>query len=318
MVKTLYCSPDLRSCIYTDVSDHLRVAVITKRDPSALRKASRNQKDERLTFLSSQLSAAHLHCTTYEKKAFAAVQTIWRLKYMPTCSDAVNRSTDNLNLLFPFHHTAVEPSLWRHKVLETILWALYLFVLLYALKHVPGELNNLQDITTRWMRGCRHVGGRSHLLSVAKHLSKTQVSMIQTAPTDPGPAVTMFILLEVQRTFEVYPVSVLVDYDGLLCVNQGIWIPDHADNVKAKVLTLKHAVQAGYRGSDAAKAISREQYISDGLTIECKDFIANRRFYLLSHSSSYVPWPLSTTLHALSPNKILTLTTYFRVLAKTL
>lgn len=134
-------------------------------------------------------------------------------------------------------------------------------MLSYTIKYVLGVLKSPADIMIRWMRGYRHVSGRSHRVSVAARLSKTQLPMIPTTATNAAPLVLRFILLEAQRIPEAKPVSALADDDGLLRMNGRVWIRNQADDVTVNLLTLAHAGESCHRGSNGAAAILREQYV---------------------------------------------------------
>lgn len=114
MATTAQRSPALRLCVYTDASDYFCAATVTQTNDLELCKATQNQKHEPLALFSSRFFIAQIHWTTYEKEAFAVVQTFRMLNYILSFSETVTISTDHRNLLFTFHPIAVEPNLGRN------------------------------------------------------------------------------------------------------------------------------------------------------------------------------------------------------------
>lgn len=142
---------------------------------------------------------------------------------------------------------------------------------------------------TWWMRGYRRVGGRSQRLPMAAHLSRTKAPMVPTAPTNAASSLSHSIVLEAQRNSEAQPASVVADEYRLLHTDGRVWVPDHANNIKVKLLTLTRAGQAGHRGSNVTAEILRKAYVWSVLNVNCKDFVASFLLCILSRSSSYVP-----------------------------
>lgn len=69
-----------------------------------------------------------------------------RLNYLFSCHDSSVVYTDNRNVLFDFHPVDIKPNLGRHKVLEVVRCALFLFDFTYKILHVPGDENVIADI----------------------------------------------------------------------------------------------------------------------------------------------------------------------------
>lgn len=303
VVKTAHRNPEMHLCVHSDASDAYWAAAVTQCDAKELLKPINEQRHEPLAFLSGQFSGAQEHWSTYEKEAFAVVQTFRRLNYLLGCSDHVTIFTDHRNLLFTFHPTAVEPSLGRHKVLKVIRWALYLSAFSYTIEHVPGELNTMADIMTRWMRGYRNstpIPQRVSRIKIA-----TGESLVPTVPDNQAEWPSRDEILEAQRIGSKRNSDFTSDDDGLLRINDKVWIPDEADELKMKLLIVAHAGQAGHRGGEATCASLREVFTWTGIVTDVKDFVANCLLCVLSRSGSKVPRPLATTLHATKPNNVL-------------
>lgn len=301
MVKTAHRDPALRLCIYTDASDSFWAAAVTQCPDQELRKPVSDQQHDPLAFLSGAFNATQQHWSTFEKEAFAVVETFRRLNYMLSCSNMVSVFTDHRNLLFTFHPTALEPSLGRHKVFKVVRWALFLSAFSYRIEHVPGELNIIADIMTRWMRGYRR---RAPHQRVARLECTNGACMVPTAPTKPSEWPSRTTLKAAQNGHEP-PRGSTTDEDGLLRVDGKVWVPKGNDEMKIKLLTIAHAGQAGHRGADATVAAIREEFVWNGVTTDAREFVSNCLLCVLSRSGSAVPRPLSQTLHATKPNDVL-------------
>lgn len=303
VVKTSHRDPSMHICVHSDASDAFWAAAVTQCNHDELVKPPTDQQHQPLAFLSSAFSGAQEHWSTYEKEAFAVVETFRRLNYMLACADNVTVFTDHRNLLFTFHPTAVEPSLGRHKVLKVIRWALYLSAFSYTIEHIPGELNTLADIMTRWMRGYRRVIPTTR--RVARLQLGTGPDMVPTAPQRSADWPSRETILAVHSNTDAKPAGAALDEDGLVRVNNKIWVPDEADHLKLKLLTVAHAGQAGHRGVDATAASLREEFTWRKIQIDAKDFVSNCLLCILSRTGSKIPRPLSITLHGSRPNEVL-------------
>lgn len=300
VVKTSHPDPQLRLCVHSDASEHFWAVAVTQCPDEELRKQITKQNHQPLAFLSGAFNEAQEHWSTYEKEAFAVVQAFRRLNYLLGCAARVTVFTDHRNLLFAFHPTVVEPSLGRHKVLKVIRWALYLSAFAYDIEHVPGDLNTMADIMTRWMRGYRRA------TPTTKRVGRIQQSeSVPTVPRDNTSWPTLEGIASAQQLVQTKPKNATTDDDGLLRIEGKVWVPDTDDGLKLKLLTVAHAGQAGHRGGEATAATLREEFIWKGLTTDARDFVSNCLLCMLSRSGAKIPRPLSNTLHASKPNEVL-------------
>lgn len=182
VVKTAHQNPVLRICVHSDASNAHWVAAVTQCKERKLMKSILDQEHQPLTFLSAPFPSAQEHWSTYQKEAFAIVETFRRFNYLLACSDNVTSFTDHRNLLFIFHPTAVEPFLGRHKVLKVIRWAFYLSAFSYTIEHILGRVNTVADSMTKWMRGYRSADRAAGRISRLRNPSVR--GMVPTAPPD--------------------------------------------------------------------------------------------------------------------------------------
>lgn len=94
----------------------------------------------------------------------------------------------------------------------------------------------------------------------------------------------------------------MANEDGLLRVNDNMWIPVGADSLMVTSLTMTHTEKAGNRGGEAAVASLRQEFTWKGLTTDTKDSVSKCLFCIPSRNSSKVPRLLANTLHASKPN----------------
>lgn len=181
---------------------------------------------------------------------------------MLSCSDDVTVFTDHRNLLFTFHPTAVESNFGRQKVLKVIRWSLYLSSFPYRIEHVPGELNILADIMTRWLRGYR----QTKACRMARTCAVLESTMVPTSPRDPAQWPSRASIIDAQNRgiAKKKPSKGSSDEDGLVRIDDMIWIPEEADSLKIKLLMVAHAVVAGHQGYEATAATLREEFKWNG------------------------------------------------------
>lgn len=299
-VKTAHRDPTTRLCVHTDASDSFWAAAVTQCQPGELEKPIHDQIHEPLAFLSGAFNTTQEHWSTYEREAYAVVSTFKRLDYMLACETSVSIFTDHRNLLFAFHPSALEPSLGRHKVLKVIRWALFLSTFTYSIEHVPGELNTLPDIMTRWMRGYR----RNKKMARRLKLKDPPRYLVPTAWTNESDWPSRGTVLSAQQ-HSTPPNCAKQDKDGLWRINNTAWIPAEADELKVKLLVLAHAGAAGHRGSDATHAALSEEFTWIGMRKDVADFTDDCLLCIMARDGKRVPRPLALTLHATRPNEVL-------------
>lgn len=82
------------------------------------------------------------------------------------------------------------------------------------------------------------------------------------------------------------PNGLAADDDGLLRMQNKIWIPMEADKHKVELLTVAHPGQAGHHGFNATAAMLRKQFSWKELSTDAKVFIANCFLCVLSCSGT--------------------------------
>lgn len=298
-VKTAHRNQEMTLCLYTDASDNHWAGVVTQCEPHELRKTIDMQSHEPLAFLGGSFTGAQEHWSTYEREAFAIVQSIRKLDYMFACEESTVIFTDHRNLLFVFHPTAIERTLGRHKVLKVLRWALYMSTFTYRIEHVPGTQNIMADIMTRWLRGYR-----GQIRAVRR--IKGPLPPVPTAPAAEDEWPDREVIREAQNAQDFPPPTrASTDEDGLIRCNGRVWLPVNAHELQLKLLTIAHCGTAGHRGADATFESLKPYFTWIGQRRDTADFVAACLFCNLSKTGAKIPRPLAATLHASRPNEVL-------------
>lgn len=302
MVSTAHRDASKTLCVYTDASDSFWAAAITQCPEKDLKEAVDSQNHEPLAFLSAPFSEAQEHWTTFEKEAFAVVQSFRKMSHLFACDDTTTVFTDHRNLLFTFHPSALDSSLGRHKIMKVIRWAIFLSTFSYTIQHIAGDENVMADILTRWMRGYR-----GHYPTVRRLRDAQHQLRVNTAPEpDSTTWPTRLQLLSAQQQSAEEPKSNLTtDTDGLLRIRGAVWIPSDAHEMQLKLLTVAHAGTAGHRGTEATMATISSSFRWKYMRRDVEDFTAECILCLLSKTGERIPRPLATTLHGDKPNQVL-------------
>lgn len=288
-------------CLHTDASDRHWAAAATQCSPEDLSKPLTDQSHQPLAFLSGTFSEREEHWSTYEREAFAVVQGFRKLDYLLACDQSTRVFTDHRNLLFAFNPAAMEPSLGRHKVLKVVRWALYLSAFTYRIEQVPGDVNTWPDIMTRWMRGYRRAP------AIKRAAPSLPFSGVTTSPDSPEFNWPSRVeMLEAQERYKnSAPSDATADDSKLLSIKGAVWIPDECIDLKLRLLTIAHAGNAGHRGFDPTWNVLREHFTWNSQRDDVRSFVSSCLLCVLSKSGNKIPRPLSTTIHAAKPNKVI-------------
>ena len=287
-------------CIHTDASDKFWSGIVTQCDPSELQKPKIEQIHQPLAFLGSQFSTPQERWTTYEQEAFAIYETFKRLKYLMVCEKGIHIFTDHKNLLFTFQPLSVEPSIARHKMMKVARWALFLSTFNYVIAHVDGESNDFPDMLTRWMKGYRST--KSYICRVRKAIPYSGIPKSPYSSTFEWP--DRGAILKAQSKCET-PKNCTTDDDKLIRTSGKIWIPDDANDLKLRLMTVAHAGEAGHRGCDSTVDALKSEFTWTGLAEDTKDFINDCLLCIIAKSGNRIPRPLSSGIHATKPGQIL-------------
>ena len=93
--------------------------------------------------------------------------------------------------------------------------------------------------------------------------------------------------------------------NGLLYVEDKIWVPDDAAELQLQILVAGHCRIKGHRGLDSTYHTILKEFLWKGLKEDIKDFMRKCMHCILSRVGQKVPRPLSSTAHASHPNQML-------------
>lgn len=125
-VRLAFPKPDHVICIYTEASEVLWASVITQTKEEQLEKPVEEQQHEPLAFLGGKFSGAQKNWSTFEKEAYAVVQTFKRMDYLLWGAKQTHVYTDHKNLLYVFAPLALRPNSPRHGISKVHRWAIHL------------------------------------------------------------------------------------------------------------------------------------------------------------------------------------------------
>lgn len=138
---------------------------------------------------------------------------------------------------------AIERTVGREKVLKIVQWALYMSTFVYRIGHVPGKDNHMTFIMKRWLKGFRS------FLHAFRSL-KESFPVHSTLPVNAHDWPNRYIIRAAQSAQD-RPPSVLsaADDDGLICCDGRVWLPQHAEHLKLKLITKAHFGTSGHQTS---------------------------------------------------------------------
>lgn len=196
--------------------------------------------------------------------------------------------TDHRNLLFIFHPRALQPNVQSYVVAKAQRWALYLSQFEYDIEHIPGELNDLPDLLTRWAKGYRQT------LKVCR-ISVGSYDLLPSASDPDSIWPTMADVRDVQRkNNEVAPKHATLK-EGLLRIRDKIWIPSNAHALQLTLMVIAHTANAGHRGIESTVARLQERFHWNGMRKDAETFIQARIHCISSRAGYLVPRPLQQT-----------------------
>lgn len=100
--------------MYTDVSEEFWVGIVMQTKEDQLSKTIESQQHDPMAFLGGRFAGAQQNWTTYEKEAYAIVQTFDRMDYIFWGSHPIHVFTDHRNLLYVFAPLVLRPNSPRH------------------------------------------------------------------------------------------------------------------------------------------------------------------------------------------------------------
>ena len=111
-------------------------------------------------------------------------------------------------------------------------------------------------------------------------------------------------ILNAQSEVEI-PKNCSKDEDGIVRKDGKIWIPDDANELKLKLLTIANAGESGHRGKDSTIDALKSEFTWDGLADEAREFVNDCLLCIIAKSGNRIPRRLSSGIHATKPGEIL-------------
>lgn len=111
------------------------------------------QNHKPLAFLGGRFTGAATRWATIEKKAFAIVEVMRRVEYLPLRPEGYRLFTNHHNLIYTFCHGASDGVVVRYHADKMQRQALSMNSFKNIIEHVPGESNVRGDLLSRWGAG---------------------------------------------------------------------------------------------------------------------------------------------------------------------
>lgn len=296
-VKLTFPKKDHATCVYTDASDAFWAAVVTQTKIEQLQRKMSEQEHEPLAFLGGKFTGSQKNWTTYEKEAYAIVQTFERLDYLFWGAHPVHVFTDHRNLLYVFAPIALRPNSPRHVLSKVHRWAIHLSRFEFVIDHIEGANNVFADILTRWSKGYRNTRAQqtNTIAALYKDIVPTASAIKQVNVGD---------ILEEQTKYK--PTEVLEkDENGLYKKESSIWIPDEATNLKLRIVVEGHCGERGHRAYEATLEAIKETYWWSNIKQDVREFTQACIHCIISRNGERIPRPLATAIHGEKPNEVI-------------
>ncbi|KAE8893701.1 hypothetical protein PF005_g18811 [Phytophthora fragariae] len=259
------------TCLFTDASDvgwSLIVTKVVSFDPKV---PATDQQHRLLYCMSGTFSGSQLNWTVIEKEVFPIVTACDKLDYLLLRPKPFRMYCDHRNLIHAF---APHESVKKHKLLR---WSMKLVNFRYVVEHVPGPANVWVDMISRWA-GNHTPTVRVKRLKAVRSQSESAASETRSpAPLRPLDAEnfiwpTLVELFDTQSEFEA-PVDAERNADGLLMIDDKIWVPSEAKDLIQRLCIVAHCGAKGHRGQHAMVAHLRRLFAIEHLSAVVSSFV---------------------------------------------
>ncbi|KAE9002974.1 hypothetical protein PR003_g16189 [Phytophthora rubi] len=294
------------TCLFTDASDvgwSLIVTQVVNFDP---RMPATDQQHRLLYCMSGTFSGSQLNWTVIEKEAFPIVTACDKLDYLLLRPKPFRMYCDHRNLIHVFvPHQSVK----KHIKGKLLPWSMKLVNFRYVVEHVPGPANVWADMISRWA-GNHTPTVRVKRLKAVRSQSEPAASETRSpAPLRPLDAEnfiwpTLVELFDTQSEFEA-PVDAERNADGLLMIDDKIWVPSEAKDLMQRLCIVAHCGAQGHRGQHAMVAHLRRLFAIEHLSAVVSSFVGQCLLCLHSRGGKIIPRPWGETIECSSRNEVL-------------
>lgn len=249
-----------------------------------------------LAFLGGKFNRTQRNWTTYEKEAYAVVQTFERIDYLLWGAKQTHVFTDHRNLLYAFAPLALRPNSPRHVLSNLHRWASHFSRFKFHINHIEGSNIVFADILTRWSKGYRSVKAQTKLIAALygdimpsstemKSVSVEEVGREQRKHSTPGDAVR--------------------DEEIIYLMEGKIWIPSIATNVKLRIEVEAHCGERGHKAFAATLHTISSEYWWPEMKQDIREFTQSCIHCIISRNGERIPRPLASALHGENPNEVI-------------
>lgn len=293
------------TCLFTDASDVGWAALITQVADYDPKKPVTDQQHRLIQCLSGTFTGSQLNWTVIEKEALPIVLACEKMDYLLLRPQPFRMFCDHRNLIHVF---APHVSVKKHIKGKLLRWAMKLMNFRYIVEHIPGPANVWADMISRWAGNHEPVATLKRIKAI-RHPCPTPSAALHAVslrPLDSADFVwpTCEELCGIQATFDA-PVAAERRADGLLTIDDKIWVPGDAKDVIQRLCIIAHCGAQGHRGQHAMVEHLRRLFAIDHLEAVVSSFVGQCLLCLHSKGGKIIPRPWSETIECDVRNGVL-------------
>lgn len=292
-VKLAFPKDNHAICVYADASEDFWASIVTQTSEEQLSINVKEQKHEPMALLGRRFAGVQRNWTTYEKEAYAIVQTFDRMDYLFWGPQPVHVFTDHRNLLYVFAPFALRPNSPRRVLSKVHRWAIHLSRFEFFIEHIDGTNNVFADILTRLSKRYRNV--------LAQRVAVLYTDIVPSSSTIK--AVTLTEIINEQQQQEI-PKNLRRDNEGIYRKGQQIWIPEEASDLKLRITIDAHCGERGHRAYDATLETITQSYWWADFKADVRKFTQSCIHCIVSRTGERIPRPLASALHGEKLNEV--------------
>jgi transposase InsO family protein len=301
IIATHY-DPKLRLCVFPDASDVHWGLFITQVPAEDLKLSYEQQRHRPLSMMSGSFKGSSKRWHIKEKEAYPIMVALDKARDILKNPDGFSLFTDHKNLVWILDPEGRQ--VVKHADDRLSRWSLSLMTFKFSVEHIPGELNVIADMLSRWrieypqtVRAIRFEPGDCSALHKEDFQwpDLDQVAGLQGRLTD-------------QDIDLLNLTPVVIDGRSLLVKStprkNRIYVPD-GDNLKLRLCVIAHAGLAGHRGTESTYQALKGRFFWPKMYKDVKSFCQLCLHCHVADPRKVIPRPLGVQIHATTRNQVL-------------
>ncbi|POM80529.1 LOW QUALITY PROTEIN: Hypothetical protein PHPALM_1626 [Phytophthora palmivora] len=296
------------TCLLTDASDVGWAVIVTQVDNFDIKIPIQDQQHRLLECMSGTFTGSQLNWTVIEKEAFPIAFACDKLDYLLLRPQGFRMFCDHRNLIHVF---APDESVKKHVKGKLLRWSMKLMNFNYIIEHIAGPNNVWADMVSRW------AGNHVPIVTTTKRLrdDAAQRELVVEAVHPSTPPLRPLddenlvwpTLEEISTTQSRYepPAGTERTTDGILKLNNRIWIPVEANDLLQRLFVIAHCGAQGHRGGAAMVEHLRRLFVIEHLQVLVLTFVHQCRLCLYSKGGETIPRPWGETIECSERNGVI-------------